>query len=81
MDYTPKQRKTSQYALFVKEQTPHTRKRLARERNCKPSEVPQADVMKECGRMWQTEKVKFNNVNELGMVTSKLDGMSINGNM
>ena len=37
--------------------------------------------MKECGRMWQTEKAKCNNFNELGMVTSKLDGMSINGSM
>ncbi|KAL3802064.1 hypothetical protein HJC23_010820 [Cyclotella cryptica] len=55
--YTPKMaRKPSDYALFLKEQTPHVRQRLANERNCKTSEISQADVMKECGKLWRSQK-------------------------
>eukprot|EP00804_Cyclotella_cryptica_P008646 CCRYP_007585-RA/>CCRYP_007585-RA protein AED:0.27 eAED:0.27 QI:0/0/0/1/0/0/2/0/106 len=50
--YTPKMaRKPSDYALFLKEQTPHVRQRLANERNCNTSEILQANVMKECGKL------------------------------
>lgn len=55
--YTEKKaRKTSDFALFVKEKTPHVRTRLARELSCSPKEVAQSDVMKECGRLWRSQK-------------------------
>ncbi|KAL3811653.1 hypothetical protein ACHAXA_004385, partial [Cyclostephanos tholiformis] len=49
-------RKTSVFALFVKEQTTDVRKRLAKEKSCKPKEISQALVMKECGRLWRIRK-------------------------
>ena len=55
--YTAKKaRKTSDFALFVKEQTSTVRNRLARELSCSPKEVAQSDVMKECGRLWRSRK-------------------------
>jgi len=79
--YTPKQaRKTSEYALFVKEQTPHVRQRLANERQCSTSEVSQAEVMKECGKMWRSQKsVKSTDSLDDGLETmaDKLTGMSL----
>ncbi|KAL3793190.1 hypothetical protein ACHAW5_009492 [Stephanodiscus triporus] len=55
--YTPKlARKTSEFALFVKEQTTDVRKRLASERSCTPKEISQALVMKECGKLWRGKK-------------------------
>mmetsp|Transcript_3888 Transcript_3888/g.7882 ORF Transcript_3888/g.7882 Transcript_3888/m.7882 type:complete len:915 (-) Transcript_3888:14-2758(-) len=57
LGYTPKQQKeTSGFALFVKNQSSEVRKRLARERQCGPNEVAQADVMKECGKLWRERK-------------------------
>ena len=80
--YTPKQRKTSQYALFVKEQTPHVRSSLAKARACRPNEVSQADVMKECGRLWRSEKNKRSRGSQEGdgleIMAKKLSGMSLN---
>jgi predicted SprT family Zn-dependent metalloprotease len=55
--FTPKkQRKTSEFALFVKKHSGNIREKLAKERSCSPKEVPQADVMKECGAEWQRRK-------------------------
>lgn len=55
--FTPKkQRKTSEYALFVKKHSASIREKLARERSCSPKEVSQAEVMKECGAEWQRRK-------------------------
>jgi len=55
--FTPKkQRKTSEYALFVKKHSASIREKLARERSCSAKEVSQADVMKECGAEWQRRK-------------------------
>eukprot|EP00984_Skeletonema_dohrnii_P020898 scaffold10295_cov121-Skeletonema_dohrnii-CCMP3373.AAC.1 len=55
--FTPKkQRKTSEYALFVKKHSANIREKLARERSCSAKEVSQADVMKECGAEWQRRK-------------------------
>ena len=55
--FTPKkQRKTSEYALFVKKHSGSIRDKLAKERLCSPKEVSQADVMKECGAEWQRRK-------------------------
>lgn len=55
--FTPKkQRKTSEYALFVKKHSASIREKLARERSCSPKAVSQADVMKECGAEWQRRK-------------------------
>ncbi len=55
--FTPKkQRKTSEYALFVKKHSASIREKLAKERSCRPKEVSQADVMKECGAEWQRRK-------------------------
>lgn len=80
--YTPKKRKTSEYALFVKEQTPRVRSSLAKERACRPNEVSQADVMKECGRLWRSEKDKRSRASQeddgLEMMANKLGGMSLN---
>ena len=81
--YTPKKRKTSAYALFVKEQTPLVRQRLASERKCRSNEVSQADVMKECGRLWRSEKAKGDKGSSLEddgfeMMADKLHGMSLN---
>jgi hypothetical protein len=79
--YTPKQqRKTSEFAMYVKEQTPHVRQRLATERNCKSNEVSQADVMKECGRMWRSAKevTKDSLFNDgLDVMAGKLDALSL----
>ena len=80
--YTPKQaRKTSEYALFVKEQTPHVRQRLANERQCSTGEVSQAEVMKECGKMWHSQKSgmgKESVDDGLETMADKLTGMSLN---
>ena len=55
--FTPrKQRKTSEFALFVKKYSSNIREKLAKERSCSPKEVKQADVMKECGAEWQRRK-------------------------
>lgn len=55
--FTPKkQRKTSEFALFVKKHSGNIREKLAKERSCSPKEVSQADVMKECGAEWQRRK-------------------------
>lgn len=84
VNYSPKKaRKTSEYALFVKEQTPHVRQRLATERKCSTREVSQADVMKECGKMWRSQKSVKGQGSELlddGLETmaDKLTGMSLN---
>lgn len=78
--YTPKTRKTSTYALFVKEQTTQVRQRLANERNCTTNEVSQADVMKECGRLWRSKKeLKADNSTDdvFEMMANKLDGLSL----
>eukprot|EP00804_Cyclotella_cryptica_P009636 CCRYP_006302-RA/>CCRYP_006302-RA protein AED:0.27 eAED:0.31 QI:0/0/0/1/1/1/3/0/148 len=58
LGYTPKVVcKPSDYALFLKEQTPPVQQRLANERNCNTSEILQADVMKECGKLWRSQRV------------------------
>ena len=55
--YTPKKaRKTSQFALFVKNESSIVRNRLATERSCAAKSISQADVMKECGRLWRSKK-------------------------
>ncbi|KAL7500564.1 hypothetical protein ACHAWT_011196 [Skeletonema menzelii] len=55
--FTPKkQRKTSEYARFVKKHSAGIRQKLAKERSCNPKKVSQADVMKECGAEWQRRK-------------------------
>ena len=55
--FTPKkQRKTSEYTLFVKKHSASIRQKLAKERSCNPKKVSQADVMKECGAEWQRRK-------------------------
>jgi hypothetical protein len=74
--YTPKKRKTSAYALFVKEQTPLIRQRLG-------NEVSQADVMKECGRLWRSEKARSKTGSSLEddgfeIMAKKLHGMTLN---
>eukprot|EP00584_Thalassiosira_punctigera_P010979 CAMPEP_0172545294 /NCGR_PEP_ID=MMETSP1067-20121228/15252_1 /TAXON_ID=265564 ORGANISM="Thalassiosira punctigera, Strain Tpunct2005C2" /NCGR_SAMPLE_ID=MMETSP1067 /ASSEMBLY_ACC=CAM_ASM_000444 /LENGTH=788 /DNA_ID=CAMNT_0013332011 /DNA_START=108 /DNA_END=2474 /DNA_ORIENTATION=+ len=51
-----KHRKASGFALFVKDHSADAKERLARERKCMPKEVSQADVMKECGRLWRSRK-------------------------
>jgi hypothetical protein len=61
VSHTPKvARKTSEFALFVKEQTTDVRQRLAREKTCKPKEISQALVMKECGRLWRIRNASSN---------------------
>lgn len=50
-----KQRKVSGFALFVKDRSAEVRKGLARDRACSLREVSQADVMKECGRLWRIQ--------------------------
>jgi predicted SprT family Zn-dependent metalloprotease len=55
--FTPKkQRKTSDFALFVKKHSANIRGKLAKERSCSSKDVSQADVMKECGKEWQLRK-------------------------
>ena len=82
--YTPKKaRKTSEYALFVKHQTSRVRQCLASERKCKPNEVSQADVMKECGRLWRDEKDARNKASvkvsdDIDMMAGRLTGLSLN---
>eukprot|EP00804_Cyclotella_cryptica_P018379 CCRYP_015470-RA/>CCRYP_015470-RA protein AED:0.24 eAED:0.24 QI:0/0/0/1/0/0/2/0/108 len=49
----PKWRKPSDSALFLKEQMPHVQQWLANER--KTSEILQANVMKECGKLWPSQ--------------------------
>lgn len=74
-----KTRKASPYALFVKEQTSNVRQRLAKERKCGSNEVSQADVMKECGRLWRSEKMARGKENDgLEGMADKLTGMSLN---
>ena len=46
----------SEYALFVKSESAKVRKRLAKERSCTAKQVSQADVMKECGKLWRMKK-------------------------
>ena len=46
----------SEYALFVKYESAKVRKRLAKERSCTAKQVSQADVMKECGKLWRRKK-------------------------
>lgn len=48
----------SEYALFVKSESAKVRKRLAKERSCTEKQVSQADVMKECGKLWRMKKEK-----------------------
>ena len=55
--HTPKTpKKASPYAIFVKEQSASVRQSLAKERQCLPKQVSQADVMKECGKLWRSRK-------------------------
>ena len=51
-----KERKASQFALFVKDQSKNVRQNIARQRSCTEKEITQADVMKECGRLWRERK-------------------------
>ena len=79
-----KERKTSEFALFVKNQSANVRKTLARERTCTPKEVSQADVMKECGKLWRSRKASLlNNSSEekdgLESMADRLVNMTLNG--
>ncbi|KAL7531922.1 hypothetical protein ACHAXR_004307 [Thalassiosira sp. AJA248-18] len=51
-----KKRTVSDFALFVKSQSTDVRKSLAMKRSCNDREVSQADVMKECGKLWRARK-------------------------
>jgi hypothetical protein len=61
---------------------PHVRHRLANERGCRSNEVPQADVMKECGRLWRSKKESGANNDSTDdgfeIMASRLDGLSLN---
>ena len=55
------------------------RQRLAKERKCGSNEVSQADVMKECGRLWRSEKMaRVKENDDLEGMADKLTGMSLN---
>lgn len=57
LGYTPKkERKASDFALFVRDQSAEVRRSLARDRSCTPKEISQSDVMKECGNRWRSRK-------------------------
>ena len=56
-----KERKASEFALFVKSQSQSVKKRMARQRSCTPKEVSQSDVMKECGKLWRERKASSKN--------------------
>lgn len=80
--YTPKKRKTTKYALFVKDQSANARKNLARNRGCTLKEVSQADVMKECGKLWRSQKALTNSESEkdgLESMTDRLVGITLGG--
>ncbi|KAL9184181.1 hypothetical protein ACHAXT_002267 [Thalassiosira profunda] len=55
-----KERKASEFALFVKSQSKSVKKSLAQQRSCTPKEVSQSDVMKECGKLWRERKASSN---------------------
>lgn len=79
--YKPKkQRKTSEFALFVKNQSTSVRKKLAMERSCTLKEISQADVMKECGKMWRGRKENSSekeNENGLDSVANRLVNLTL----
>ena len=67
-----KARKTSSdYALFVTAKTPNVQIR----RLIKSNEVSQADVMKECGMLWRSEKERNKpiSLDGLEVIADKLD--------
>jgi len=87
-----KERKASEYALFVKSQSAEVKKSLARERMCTPKQISQADVMKECGRLWRKRKEEASlsksssdgseSVEKDGlleMMADRLESMTLNG--
>lgn len=82
--YTPKRerKETSGFALFVKNQSSDVRKRLAKD---SPNGVSQADVMKECGKLWRQQKAGCNGKENPSMgdalqdMANKLVSMSLNG--
>ena len=76
--YTQKKaRKTSDFALFVKQQTSDVRNRLARELSCSPKDIAQSDVMKECGKLWRSRKSEANVGLELESVEDQLATMAL----
>ncbi len=76
--YTKKKaRKTSDFAIFVKQQTSDVRNRLAREHSCSSKEVAQSDVMKECGKLWRSRKSASNVGLELESMEDQLASMAL----
>jgi hypothetical protein len=76
--YTEKKaRKTSDFALFVKQQTSDVRNHLARELSCSPKDVAQSDVMKECGKLWRSRKSASNARLELESLKDQLASMAL----
>lgn len=59
VDKTPRKKAPpSKYNLFIKENSKRVREQLIRERVARSdyTKVQQADVMKECGRLWKEQK-------------------------
>ena len=76
--YTPKKtRKTSEFALFVKNQSNNVRNRLATERACAAKSISQADVMKECGRLWRRKKASADGGLDLESMADKLVNLTL----
>ena len=56
-----KERKASEFAMFVKSQSRSVKQSLAQQRSCTPKEVSQSEVMKECGKLWRERKASSSN--------------------
>ena len=71
-----KERKASEFALFVKSQSKNVRESLARERSCMSKEVSQSDVMKECGKLWRSRKASSSDGSDKDSLESVSDRLA-----
>jgi HMG-box domain len=55
---TVRKKPQSAYNRFIQEQSKQVRQNLISDREAEgmPSQVPQADVLKECARLWKEQK-------------------------
>jgi predicted SprT family Zn-dependent metalloprotease len=76
--FTPKkQRPPTEFALFVKKHSASIREKLAKEMSCSSKEVRQADVMKECGKVWQQHKKQRSSNNDIDGLGSELINLTL----